>query len=87
MTKSLKIISSNRDIDGNWHKEDVEEEMRALDNPPQTETDWISWVFGHALSDVELDDPSILDTIAENEEIRQVKIEPANDVAFAISKI
>lgn len=51
MTTKLFIEShDNEDWNGEWLKEDVEQEMRELDNPPKDGNEWIAWVLGHMFS-------------------------------------
>ena len=44
----LKLTSANEDLDGNWTKDEVEEQIREVYPDKDIEPgDWIDWVLGH----------------------------------------
>ena len=81
MTKRLEIVSSNHDIEGVWFKEDVEDEIKdILGRDPESETEWISWVFGHAFDDMGVEVNTVLEAVAHSEWILEIKFKtPGHD--------
>ena len=76
MTTKLEIISSNPDYAGLWTKENTEREIQEiLGRKPESETEWIEWIFGHALDDSIFEDESILDIVAKYDWITDIKLE------------
>ena len=77
---TLKIdCPSNPDVDSNWHKEQVEEDIaKKTGRAPDGENAWIQWALVEALGDA--CDPKECDPLnmfAENELITSMTIELA----------
>lgn len=80
MFTTLKIeCPSNPDVDSNWHKKQVEEDVakktgQALDD----ENAWIQWALTEALGDAcDLEECDLLSMFAESELITSMTIELA----------
>jgi len=76
MFNTLKINSSNPDIDGNWFKDDVEDEIKNLFKDIKTDFNWIDWIFLHVFVDVESDNLwKILKLVASCEAITSISLD------------
>lgn len=87
MTKRLEIVSSNHDIEGVWFKKDVEDEMKdILGRKPESETEWISWVFGHEFDDMGVEVNIMLEAVAHSEWILEIKFKTPDHDTVTIYK-
>ena len=87
MTTHLQINSNNPDLNGNWFKADVEEEIEELlERKPESDTEWIEWIFNHVFDFEEFEDMSVLDMIAKHDWITEISLESKNYDKITITK-
>ncbi len=56
MVNTLTITcATDPDINGVWHKEDVEDQMRELYPDGSPYTTWIDYIFSHVFNDINVD--------------------------------
>ena len=87
MTAHIQIDSNNPDLNGNWFKADVEEEIEELfGRKPESDTEWIEWIFNHVFDFEEFEDMSVLDMIAKHDWITEISLESKNYDKITITK-
>lgn len=70
---TLVITSSNPDVVGTWHKDDVEQEMAELGLQPESYGSWISYVIDH------FDFPASINKALEDDSVCEIKFMFGND--------
>ena len=70
----MTIQSNNPDYSGKWKRNDIEEEMKDLNYPIEVPYDWMIYVLNHAISYGDKDILNMLDIIAKNDLIREIKL-------------
>ena len=88
MTTHLKISSSNTDLNGNWFKKDVEDEIREiLGREPDYSTEWINWTFSHLFDGMGAEVNAVVEAVASAEWITEIKFEtPDHDKVHIIKR-
>ena len=87
MTTHLQINSNNPDLNGNWFKADVEEEIEELfGRKPESDTKWIEWIFDHVFDFEDFEDMSVLDMVAKHDWITEISLESKNYDKITITK-
>ena len=76
----FEIKSSNPDVVGIWHKEDVEADMQELGLSPERYGNWIGYILCH------FDFPSTVVEVLEDDDVHELKFTFDGDIVHVLKR-